>query len=123
MGCARLAGGVADGLDIVSVGVTNEGAVVGVVIFGPKTRLVQDFCAVGDGCLEERLDRISRGGLKGDVRLPEAFAGLLTADPEVGGVGAVSDGATKVEDTVATQRRTSGRESFSPSVSIGTVVK
>ncbi len=36
---------VGDGFDVVAFGVADEGAVVGVVLFGPDPWLVQDFGA------------------------------------------------------------------------------
>ena len=56
-----------DGLDVVAVGVADEGAEVVLVVLGPQARLVQHLGAVGDGDVEERLHGGPVGGGEGDV--------------------------------------------------------
>ena len=97
-------GGVADGFDVVAVGVADEGAEVVLVVLGPDARLVQHLGAVGDGGVEERLHGSPVGGGEGEVRLAEAVAGLLGADPEVRELGAVADRLAEVEDPLAAER-------------------
>ncbi len=46
---------MADGLDVVAVGIANERPEVVLVVLGPQPRLVQHFSPVSDGDVEERL--------------------------------------------------------------------
>ena len=60
-------GGVADGFDVVAVGVADEGAEVVLVVLGPDARLVEHLGAVGDGDVEERLHGGAIGSGEGEV--------------------------------------------------------
>ena len=90
---------MADRFDVVAVGVADEGAVVVLVVLRPDPRLVQDLGAQRRGLPEERVDGGAITGGEGDVRLPEAVARLLPADPEVGVVAhAVTDRLAEVQE-------------------------
>src|SRR5947207_14584260 len=67
---------VADRLDVVAVGITDEAAVVVRVVLGPHPRLVQHLGASRDRRVEEGVHRGAVGGQGRDVRLAEAVAGL-----------------------------------------------
>ena len=87
----RLAG-VADRLDVVALGVADEGAVVGRVVLRPQPRLVERLGAGGQRLGVPGPHGRGVGGAEGDVHLavgPDAVEG---ADPEVGPLGAVADG-------------------------------
>src|SRR5262245_4095092 len=104
-----LLGLVADGFDVVAVGVADEGPVVAGVVLRPYPRLVQDLRAAGGGGLEEGVHRraVRRG--QGDVRLAEAVPGGLAADPEVRhGWHAVPDGLAEVQHPPAAERGQDG---------------
>src|SRR3954469_18020711 len=75
---------VADGLDVVAVRVTNERPVVVLVVFLVDPRLVQPLGAVRHGGREELVHLRPARGREGDVRLAEALALGVLADPEVG---------------------------------------
>ena len=78
------AGSVADRLDVVAVGIADEGAVVARVVLRPDARLMQDLRAGADGRGEEGVDELAVGCRESDVRLAETVAGRLPADPERG---------------------------------------
>ena len=104
-------GGVADCLDVVAVGVADEAAVVRRVVLGPEARLVQDLRALVDRRVEERPDGLPAGRGERDVRLPEAVAAGLAADPEVRpAAGPVADRLAEVHDPLHAQRRHHGAE-------------
>src|SRR5215467_14775 len=108
-GRARLPGLVTDGLDVVAVGVADEGSVVAGVVLRPHARLVQDLRTAGGGGLEEGVHRraVRRG--EGDVRLAEAVPGGLAADPEIRhGWHAVPDGLAEVQHPPAAERGQDG---------------
>ena len=63
----RSAGQMADGLDVVAVGIADEGAEVVLVVLRPDARLVEHLGAVGDGGVEERLHGGAVGGGEGEV--------------------------------------------------------
>ena len=73
---------MADRLDVVPIGVPDEGGVVGGVVLGPEPRLVEDLGADRRGGLEESTDRVPVAGGEGDMGLPEAVAGVLFSYPE-----------------------------------------
>jgi hypothetical protein len=101
----RLLRDVADGLDVVAVGVADEPAVVTGMVFRPVPRLVQDLGAGADRHLDERADRGPIRRSERDVRLAEPFAGRPRADPEVGCPSeAVADDVAEVEDSGAAKR-------------------
>src|SRR5690606_18010268 len=79
---ASALGDVADGLDVVAVGVAHEGAVVAGVVLGPLAGLVEHLGAGGHRGVEERPHRGAVRGSEGDVRLPEPLAGGLRPEPE-----------------------------------------
>ena len=68
-------GGVADGFDVVAVGVAHERAVVGGVVLGPHAWLVEHFRAGGLRRFEPRVDRGAVRRLEGDVRLAVRLTG------------------------------------------------
>lgn len=74
---------MADGLDVVSVGVADKGAVVRGVVLGPHLRLMQDFGTRFAGGLKEAVDRSSVGCGERNVRFPEPGTGLVRPEPEV----------------------------------------
>src|SRR4051794_21618455 len=89
-----LLGAVADRFDVVAVRVADEGAVVIGVVLRPDAGLVQHLGAGSDGGGGERVDGRAVGRRERDVRLPEAVAGRLLADPELRlAVASVPDGA------------------------------
>ena len=61
--------GVAHGLDVVAVGIADEGSVVVLVIFGKHPWRVEDLGADGDRSFVEGVDGIAVGGAEGDVEL------------------------------------------------------
>ena len=65
---------MADGLDVVAVGVAHERAVVVLVVLGPHRGLVQHLGAGGHGGLEEGVDRRPVGRRERDVRLADGVA-------------------------------------------------
>lgn len=101
-------GGVADGLDVVAVGVAHEGAVVVGVVLGPHPGLVEGLGAGGDRGGEERIHCGPVGGGEGDVGLTEPLAGRARAEPEVGEVGAEADDPAEVEHPLPAYGREHG---------------
>ena len=96
---------MADGFDVVAVGVAHEGPEVARVVLGPGPRLVQHLRPGPDRGLEERHHRGPVGSGEGDVALTEAFARRPGADPEVGhGWDAEADDLAEVEDAAASHR-------------------
>lgn len=81
---------MADGLDVVTAWVADEHRVVGPLVLRPDPWLVQDLCPTSDRRIEERIEerveRVWRGRLKGDLRLFETLAGLVTTEPEGGAI-------------------------------------
>ena len=93
---------VAHGLDVVAVGIANEGAVVVGVVLGPDPRLVQHLGPDALGGGEERPHRIPVGGGEGDVRLAKAFACGSRPQPEVRhGRDPIPDHLPEVHDPLA----------------------
>jgi len=93
------AGGVADGLHVVAVGVADEGSVVALVILRPQAGLVQRLGAELHRGRVPLPDHCGRGRREGNVRLPIGAGGSLSAgDPEVGLVGAVADGHPEIHE-------------------------
>src|SRR5919202_453853 len=76
-------GRVADGLDVVSVRVAHECAVVVGVVFRPDSRLVQHFGASRDGGGEEFVHRSARRRSECDVAFAKAFTRPARAYPEI----------------------------------------
>src|SRR4051812_7280264 len=95
-------------LHVVAVRVADEGTEVAGVVLGPDAWLVQGFGPHRDRRIEERRDRIAARCPEGEVRLAEAVARLLLAEPEVGELGAVADRALDLHHTVTTERREDG---------------
>ena len=94
---------MADGFDVVAVGIAHEGSVVTGVVLGPDPGLVQHFGAGLHRRVEKRSHRRSIGGLERDVRLAKA-ATRVRAQPEIGlQVGAVADVLTKVHHAPETE--------------------
>jgi len=60
-------GRVADGLDVVAVGIPYERSVVVIVVLGPETRFVQHFGACAQRSIEEGANGGSIGRAEGDV--------------------------------------------------------
>lgn len=75
---------MADGLDVVSVGITDEGAVIARVILRPHPRFMQHMGARGDRRVEERPYCSAIGRSERDVSLTEPRTARPWADPEVG---------------------------------------
>ncbi len=96
-----------DRLDVVALGVADEGAVIAGMVFGPQSRLVQRFDTERQGGVEERLNRFGVLGRERDVHLPVGpigVAGRGVGDPERGlAVGAVTDGFTEIHHPVVAQ--------------------
>ena len=99
---------MADGFDVVAVGVADERTEVVLVVLGPDARFVEHLGAVGDGGVEEGLHGSAVGSGEGEVRLAEAVAGVLGTDPEVRELRAVADRLAEVEDPRATERSEDG---------------
>ena len=55
---------VVDGLDVVAVGVADEGAVVARVVLGPHAGLVEDLVAELGGGIAKGVDRLADGARK-----------------------------------------------------------
>ncbi len=64
---------MADGLDRMTLGVEDEGAVIVGVIVGPEAGLAVVLAAGVDGGLVEGVDRLAARGLEGDVGAAEAL--------------------------------------------------
>src|SRR5215470_14295720 len=97
---------VAYSFDVVAVRITDKSTEIVFVVLGPHPRLVQHLGARANGRVEESPDGGPVGGGKGDVRLTEAVAGLLLADPEVRHRRhAVADHSAEVHDAGASERR------------------
>src|SRR5690348_9926936 len=79
-----LFGRMTDGLHVVAVRVTHEGAVIGRVVLRPHTRLVQHRCAVRNRGVEECADSRAVGCLECDMDLAVWFAGGERTQPERG---------------------------------------
>src|SRR5579884_2128867 len=95
---------VAYRLDIVAIGIPDEGAVVGGVVLRPQTGFVQHLGAGGHRGVLEGTYRRPVGGREGDVALAEALAGRAGTDPEVrSGWDPVSDDLAEVHDPLAAQ--------------------
>ena len=74
-----------DGLDVVAVGVADEGAEVAGVVLGPYPWRVQHLGPLRDRRVAERLHRVAVGRAERDVGLlADVAVRLLRADPEVG---------------------------------------
>jgi 1-acyl-sn-glycerol-3-phosphate acyltransferase len=102
----RLPGQVADRLDVVAVRVAHVGAVVVLVVLRPHPRLVQNLGAETAGRFEERPDGVTAGRGEGEVRLAEAFPGVLRSDPEVRALRrSVADRHAEVHDPLPAERR------------------
>ena len=65
--CSISLRGVAHGLDVVPVRITDERREVVRVVFGPEARLVKDRGTRRDGRVEEGADGLPVGSRKGDV--------------------------------------------------------
>ena len=99
---------MADGLDVVAVGVAHERAVVGGVVLGPDAGLVEHLGAGADRGGEERVDR---GAVGGDERHVDRAVDPVgeRAEPErrlVG--GAEPDHLAEVHLPAAAERREHG---------------
>src|SRR5215475_10837933 len=104
-----LLAGVADGLDVVAVRVTGEGAVVAGVILRPDTGLMQHLGADRGRFGEEPVDGLAAHRGERDVRLPEALAGRPGPDPELRSWrNAVSDDVSEVQHPAPAKRRQDG---------------
>ncbi len=75
---------VAHGLDVVAIRVTDERAVVVLVILGPDARFVQHVSTGADSGSEERPHRLTIGSAERDMGLPKPVAVLQWSEPEVG---------------------------------------
>jgi len=78
-----LSGGVANGFDVVAVGVTHEGAVIAWVVLGPDAWFMEHFGVSADRCLEECPHRSPVGCHERDMRLAEPLAAGPRSDPEL----------------------------------------
>src|SRR5580698_11181206 len=70
----------ADRLDVVAVGVPDEGAVVARVVLGPHPGRVEDLGAHALGGVEEGVHSRPIGGGEGDVGLAESLPGVPWGD-------------------------------------------
>src|SRR5450631_1464128 len=96
---------MANGLDVVPIGVSNEGAEVVRVVLGPEPWFVQHLGALADRSVKELLYRGARAGREGDVRFSKSIATIEWSDPEGGHRrhAEANDGA-KVHDTNTPER-------------------
>jgi AraC-like DNA-binding protein len=97
---------VTDSLDVVTVRVPHEAAVIVLVVFRPQPGLVQDLRALVDRGVEELPDRRPARRGERDVRLAEAHPGVVLPDPEVRvPPGPVADRLAEVHYPRAAKRR------------------
>ena len=75
---------VADGFDVVAVGIAEEGPVVVGVVLRPDPRFVEHLGGGVDSGREERVDCGTIGSREREVRFAKAVPGSLAAEPEVG---------------------------------------
>jgi hypothetical protein len=111
---------VVDGLDVVTIGIAQEDAVVTGVVLRPFTRRVQYLNSGCHGGLVHRVDRRPVGRAEGDVQFPGLVAGGR-AQPEVGyavGADQADDEAVAVReaDRLADRGWCSGRSRGRPYV-------
>jgi hypothetical protein len=99
---------VADGFDVVVVGVAHEAAVVVGVVFGPLAGFVQHLGPKTDGSVEEGADGGAVGRLEGDVDFAILVAEAQRANPEVRSMRPVADDLAKVHDAFAAEWRQHG---------------
>ena len=91
-------------LDVVAVGIADEGAEVGGVVLRPLPGSVQHLGPGGDGGVDEGRHRSPIGGQEGDVTLAEAVPGPWP-QPEGGSRGdAEPDGRAGLGDPLAAER-------------------
>ena len=94
-----------NGLDVVTIRVSNEGTEVVRVVLGPELRFVQHLGALADRSVKELLYRGASAGRKSDVRFSKSIATVEWSDPERGHRrhAETNDGA-KVHDTSTPER-------------------
>src|SRR5262249_55973010 len=76
-------GAVAHRFDVVPVRISDKSTEIVFVVLRPDPGLVQNFSTSAYGCVEECSYSYPVACCKGDVRLPEAVAGLLLTNPEI----------------------------------------
>lgn len=85
------------GLDVVAIGIADEGTEVAGVILGPDPRCVQRFRAECDRGVMERADLVVPGGFEGEVNGRPHLPITGVFDPEVRfAVSAIADGVADV---------------------------
>ena|ERR1035437_140620 len=91
-----------NGLDVVAIRVSHEGAEVVRVVLGPESWFVQHLGALADRSVKELLYRGASAGRESDVRFSKSLATVEWSDPERGHRrhAETNDGA-KVHDTSA----------------------
>ena len=99
---------MADGLDVVAVGVADERAEVVRVVLRPYPWLVERLGARRRRRRRRTPARPPGRGLEREVRFPEALAGAARAEPERRAVGAVADDLAEVHDPLAAERSEHG---------------
>ena len=100
---------MADGLDVVPVGIADERAVVAGVVLGPEPGFVQDLGPLCHGSVEEGADRGPVGRVEGEMGLPEPLAGHGGANPEFGVLADTeTDDFSEVHRPRAAERREDG---------------
>jgi hypothetical protein len=97
---------VADGLNIVSVGIANECGVVTRVVFGPQTGLVKHFGAHDECSIKELTHGYTTRRDKGDVTLSKALADFAWTNPELWlRVDAITHYVPKIHDPASSEWR------------------
>src|SRR3954470_18669153 len=99
---------VRDRLDVVTVRITDERAVVVLVVLGVDGRLVQHLAAGRDRGGEERVDGRPVGRGERQVGLAETLTGVEHADPEIRLLRAVPERDLDVHQPPEAQRRQHG---------------
>ncbi len=102
-------GGMANGFDVVAVGIAYKGAVITGVVFGPQSRFVQDGGVAGDRRGEELVDCAGRVRREREVGFAKTVAGVSRTKPEIRlRPDAEPDDLAEIHDSVRTQRGKNG---------------
>jgi len=100
---------MADGFDIVAVGIAEERAVIVGMVLGPYLGLMQYLRPDGHTRFEECPDRGPVGRGECNMRLMKAFTGASGCDPEIRlGSDSVSDDVSEIYDPFSAQRSEDG---------------
>lgn len=100
---------MADGFDVVAVGIAYKGAVITGVVFGPQPRLVQDGGISGDCRREELIDRAGSVRREREVGFAKTLTGVSRAKPKIGlRPDAEPDDLAEIHDSVPAERSENG---------------